>query len=64
MFNSKAFFIIVFLTTIILGAVLFFQFQEMQIYGLLDKLKKQYFPETSSEKVIKPTVVAKKNVKK
>jgi hypothetical protein len=63
-FNSKAFFIIVFLTTIILGAVLFFQFQEMHIYDLLDKLKKQYFPETSNEKVIKPVVVAKKNVKK
>ena len=46
MFNSKAFFVIVVLTTIALGAAVYLQVQEMIEYDLLAKLDKQYLSGT------------------
>jgi hypothetical protein len=46
MFNSKAFCVIVVLSTLVLGASLYFQTQEMMEYGLLTKLDKQYLSGT------------------
>ena len=42
MFNSKFFFVIVFLTSIVLGAAVYLQVQEMMKYDLLEKLKTEY----------------------
>ena len=46
MFNSKFFCVIVVLSTLVLGASLYFQAQEMMEYGLLTKLDKQYLSGT------------------
>ena len=46
MFNSKIFFVIVFLTALVLGAVLYLQVDEMMQYKLLTKLDKQYLSGT------------------
>ena len=46
MFNSKVFCVIVVLSTLVLGASLYFQTQEMMEYGLLTKLDKQYLSGT------------------
>jgi hypothetical protein len=48
MFNSKAFCVILLLTTLGLGASLYFQVQEMMEYDLLTKLDKQYLSGTFS----------------
>jgi hypothetical protein len=46
LFNSKFFFVIVFLTTLALGAALYFQVEEMMKYNLLKKLDKKYLSST------------------
>jgi len=48
MFNSKAFCVIVVLSTLVLGAAVYFQVQEMMEYKLLTKLDKQYLSGTFS----------------
>ena len=42
MFNSKFFLVIVLLTSIVLGAAVYLQVQEMMKYDLLEKLKTEY----------------------
>ena len=46
MFNSKAFCIIIVLTTAALGTTIYFQTMEMMEYKLLAKLDKQYLSGT------------------
>ena len=46
MFDSKVFFVIIFLTALILGAAVYFQTMEMKEYKLLTKLDKQYLSGT------------------
>ncbi len=55
MFNSKSFCVIVVLSAIILGAVVYLQVQEMVQYDLLTKLKNEYFfSSKSSDTVVAP----------
>ena len=49
MFNSKAFFVIIVLTALALGAAVYLQVQEMVEYDLLTKLKKQYLGDDAVE---------------
>ena len=46
MFDSKVFFVIIFLTALALGAAVYFQTMEMMEYKLLAKLDKQYLSGT------------------
>ncbi|MBU8901685.1 MAG: hypothetical protein KOO69_03000 [Victivallales bacterium] len=48
MFNSKAFCIVIVLTTIALVVAIYLQVQEMMEYDLLSKLDKQYLSGTFS----------------
>lgn len=43
MFNSKYFLIVAVLTFLMIGAGIFFQFQEMQEYNLLETLQERFF---------------------